>query len=473
MSGTKRTTRFTRAMRPLFLEPKSWGGEYEERDGVADRGFTEEGDAAVVDISGPLLNRAEGFWSLFFDDYVSIRARVAAALETPCRRVILRINSPGGDAHGCFELSRELRAMARAAGKTLLAYADGMAASAAYAIACAADEIHVPPAACVGSIGVLQPMCDVTQMNQAMGLNVVIVSSGKAKTDGHPDVAISEEAVTRVQAQIDGLAALFFDLVAEMRGVDAEAVRGLDGALFYGDRAISARLGDRVSVWADLIAGTAGLEEDAMPQASKSYDEAISTLRKCAEKDDDEGKKAKRMLKAELDEDPDKDAKKAEEPEKKDEAKAEDKDGEKKDEAKALVARAEAAAEAAAKRVLAEAAKASADKVEIARLLGTRSDFDPKMRASLSTMTVEQVKDAVETWPRRTAALAPAAASQVMPSVQGERQGELEMPVDAESQAFLDKKMGKEPKTLTTPIVIGSGDRAAAKARVAELDGGK
>lgn len=243
----------------MLLEPKAWVTMLDERPSEADdRGFLEDSDAAIVEIRGPLLRRAEGLMGLFCDNYEAIRDRAAAAFASGASRVVLRIDSPGGDAGGCFELSRELRAMSLESGKALIAYADGNCCSAAYAIACAAEEIVAAPTSVVGSIGVFQPMVDVTAQDRALGMNVVVVASGEAKTDGNPHVAITKEAVARVQDQVDDLAGLFFDLVADMRsGVTADEVRALKGGTFLGVRAVGVGLADRVSAWGDLMAPTA------------------------------------------------------------------------------------------------------------------------------------------------------------------------------------------------------------------------
>ena len=58
---------------------------------------------AIVKIEGPLTQRPTFIW----DNYESIRARVAAAFaDTSSRAVMLEINSPGGVVDGVFEPRR-------------------------------------------------------------------------------------------------------------------------------------------------------------------------------------------------------------------------------------------------------------------------------------------------------------------------------------------------------------------------------
>src|SRR5579872_2930810 len=116
----------------LALHKAHWGSEFDV-GGRPQKPFEEAGAVAVVSICGPLYQRRDpwGWW----DSYEEIEERARAAFESPSKKVLLRIDSPGGDAAGCFELSRALRAMSEESGKELITYVDGMCASAAYTIA--------------------------------------------------------------------------------------------------------------------------------------------------------------------------------------------------------------------------------------------------------------------------------------------------------------------------------------------------
>src|SRR5271157_3782670 len=87
--------------------------------------FLKMGDAAVVDIQGPLVQHPGGLWL----SYKEITASVKAAAASPCKGVVLRIDSPGGDALGVGECARELRAICQSMQKPLLSFVDGMTCS--------------------------------------------------------------------------------------------------------------------------------------------------------------------------------------------------------------------------------------------------------------------------------------------------------------------------------------------------------
>ena len=198
---------------------------------------------AVIDVEGPIAQRA---W-FCVDGYDSISGRLAQALaDTRVRSVMLRLNSPGGAAAGAFEWTRRMRDTVAASGKRVVAYADEMAFSGAYAVAVVADEIVLPETGCVGSVGVIASMVSRARANAAAGVDVRVIHAGAEKSDGHPAMPIDDAAVARAQREIDQLAAVFHRWVAERRGVAPEAVAALEAGTRMGPEAVAAGLADRV-----------------------------------------------------------------------------------------------------------------------------------------------------------------------------------------------------------------------------------
>lgn len=208
------------------------------------------GRSTVVTITGPLEQRA-GWW----DGYDAIAARFACALkEEATSSVILRIDSPGGDAAGCFETVRMMRAAAKRSGKRVVTYVDEQAYSAAYALACVAGEIYAPPSGGVGSVGVIATCMDRVAQNEMLGLNYAVIYNGAHKADGHPDVPLSDGAIASVQRDVDKLAGLFFDTVATSRGIKASAIEALEAACLMSDEALDAGLVDGILGFDELVA---------------------------------------------------------------------------------------------------------------------------------------------------------------------------------------------------------------------------
>lgn len=217
-------------------------------------GFRLVGDVGVVDVIGPLEQRGGWWW----DGYDSVVSRAAEAFNDPrARSVVLALDSPGGAAAGNLAAARQLRAMADASGKPLVAHAGTIALSAAYALAVAADRICVTSDGAVGSIGVIASVVDRTKATAAMGLDVRVVRSGPLKADPHPDVPLTDASVARVRARVNELAGAFAAWVGERRGRPAEEVLSHQGATVYAARAIEAGLADAVGSLDEAITAAA------------------------------------------------------------------------------------------------------------------------------------------------------------------------------------------------------------------------
>lgn len=209
-------------------------------------------DVVVVHVRGPLEHHA----CLHSDSYEALRARFGEALASrPCA-VVLRIDSPGGLVSGLNQAVYDMRRAARNEGVAVYAYVDELAASAAYAIACVADEIVIPPSGIAGSVGVISTMCDVSRANEAAGVTFVTLTSGARKADGHVNTPISDDAIAAEQERVDDLAGQFFRIVKESRGIDAKP---LEANIYMGMYAVEAGLADVVMGWEALLANIQSL----------------------------------------------------------------------------------------------------------------------------------------------------------------------------------------------------------------------
>lgn len=269
------------------------------------------GDTAVIEIRGPLEHH-DDWWC---DSYEAILDRVTDACSSAATSIVLKLDSPGGELFGCFDAARAIRARCKAAGKRLVAYVDGCACSAAYALACSADEIVTSETAFSGSIGILITRVDLTARDAREGIGFALVASGKRKVDGHPHVALSKPELESMQSQCDALAELFFELVASLRGISTDAVRALEADVFHGPRAVEVGLADRVASFDELLELLAkgpdmagenadDNEERETPSSSqKDVDDARAALERAAADGDEKAKAALEVLNGSDDDD--------------------------------------------------------------------------------------------------------------------------------------------------------------------------
>lgn len=214
------------------------------------------GAVAVIPVLGTIIPRGD---SLAESSGAISATRIgamfqAAQAEPSVGAIVLDINSPGGAAAGVEELA-QLIYQARGA-KPVVAVANHMAASAAYWIATAADEIVVSPSAQVGSIGVFAAHQDQSAAMEQDGVKVTLISAGKYKTEGNPYQPLSEEAMAYAQSMVDETYATFVKAVARGRGVGVAAVRdGFgQGRMVGAKEAVSQGMADRIDTMDGTIA---------------------------------------------------------------------------------------------------------------------------------------------------------------------------------------------------------------------------
>lgn len=436
----------------LALEPSAFFSFFFD---APDRGNETRGAVAVVSIRGP-LDAHRGGWC---DSYEAIVERVNEACDGPSSAIVLRIDSPGGDVAGMLDACETIRARCAEAGKRLLAFVDGKACSAAYALACVAEQVVVDPAALLGSIGVISARVDVSALDEAMGVKVAVLASGARKADGHPSKPITDAELAETQTIIDGLAEPFFEHVSKHRGLDAAAIAALEARIFTGAAAVRAGLADAIGTFDSVLALAAGTAAGAAPTRSTTVDEARKALQAIIDDDNaDEASKARaKKALAAMDEDEGDDKpegkSKAEgegddKPEGKSKAEGDDKkDDEPKENAAAsvkLAARIQALESEAAAR--AELDRVRAENEERSKLLATRPDFAPEALDVLRNAPLATVKDAVAKWPRGPVRLAhnPHAATAVVSSsaTRGESQGGGGSQLPPDEARVLDERMG-------------------------------
>lgn len=171
------------------------------------------------------------------------------------KAIVFDIDSPGGSVDGVVELANEIYGMRRN-GKKMVAVANTMAASAAYWLASACDEVVVTPSGAVGSIGVFCAHEDISKALEAEGVSVTMIQAGKYKTEGNPYQPLSDEARQAMQTQVDAFYGMFVTAVARHRGVSASDVSGGygEGRMVMAAAAVKMGMADRVETLDQTLA---------------------------------------------------------------------------------------------------------------------------------------------------------------------------------------------------------------------------
>jgi len=190
------------------------------------------------------------------------------------KAIVLRIDSPGGGVGPAQEIYAEVKKIQRE--KKVLVSIGSVAASGGYYIACAADKIVANPGSITGSIGVIVESLNVEELLRKIGLQSMVIKSGKHKDIGSPLRKMTGEEKRLLQGVIDSVHEQFIRAVAEGRKLPLEKVRGLaDGRIFSGDQARSLGLIDDLGNLEDAIAmaakmaGIKGTPEVIYPEKKK------------------------------------------------------------------------------------------------------------------------------------------------------------------------------------------------------------
>lgn len=188
----------------------------------------------------------------------------ALAEDDEVKAVILRINSPGGVSVAGEALYTALLQLGEA--KPLVSVVDGIGTSAAYLAASAGEHIVARNGSIVGSIGVMAQFPDVSELLDTVGVAMYEVRSGELKAQPSIFSPPSEEALAELQGLIEDNFSWFIDQIEARRGLDGAVIRGFEGTVFSGRRAIETGLVDALGGEEAALAylsETHGVDEDA------------------------------------------------------------------------------------------------------------------------------------------------------------------------------------------------------------------
>jgi protease-4 len=204
---------------------------------------------ALIRIEGIILDSRETVEELrHYRDNPSVKA------------IVLRIDSPGGAVVPSQEIFSEVQ-KTRAAGRIKLVTSMGnVAASGGYYIAAATDRIVANPGTLTGSIGVIMELANVKGLLEKVGVQTLVIKSGRHKDMASPFRAMTEEDRALLQSVLDDVHAQFIEAVATGRALQVEQVKTLaDGRIFTGKQAQSVKLVDELGDLQDAIKLAAGL----------------------------------------------------------------------------------------------------------------------------------------------------------------------------------------------------------------------
>ena len=179
--------------------------------------------------------------------------------------VILEVNSPGGGVTASDQMYNLINDFKSSSDKPVVVSMGSVAASGGYYISTAADEIVANATTTTGSLGVVLPLNDFTNLKDTIGIDRRFVTSGEFKTIGSPWTELDQRERDILQSYVDESFDQFVQVIVEGRDLSEERVREVaDGRIYTGKRAKELNLVDELGDLeqaAEISRGRANLEE--------------------------------------------------------------------------------------------------------------------------------------------------------------------------------------------------------------------
>ena len=197
-------------------------------------------------LSGVIGNVGKFKQGIDFSGQEEIISKAFSVKKAPC--VAITINSPGGSPVQSHLIYSHIRQTAEKNKKKVIVFAEDVAASGGYLIACAGDEIYANSSSIIGSIGVIYSSFGFTELIKKIGVERRVHTAGKNKSTLDPFLDEKKEDIERLKnIQLD-LHKDFIDVVEKSRSskLKKSEVELFSGEFWSGRKAKELGLVDEI-----------------------------------------------------------------------------------------------------------------------------------------------------------------------------------------------------------------------------------
>jgi protease-4 len=188
----------------------------------------DKGSIAIIPIKG-MITSEESVFGLMAASTLIIKDVEEAENKRKIKAVIFEINSPGGTPFASKEIATCIENM----DKPAIAWVREYAASGAYWIASACDEIVADELSTVGSIGAMSIRPDIGELMKKFGIDIETLRTGIYKGLGQPYEKPTEEERELMKKELDEIQDNFLNAVAKNRKLDGAKMKELSTAKVY------------------------------------------------------------------------------------------------------------------------------------------------------------------------------------------------------------------------------------------------
>ncbi len=261
-----------------------------------------ENKIAVVNAEGT-INRSDENGAVGDKRFVRILQKIRK--DEDIKAVVLRVNSPGGDALASENIWREIELM-KESGRKVVVSMGNYAASGGYYISCNADSILAEPNTLTGSIGVFMMLPSIHKMlTDKLNIFVDTVKTGAFSGGFSPLYDLTDAEKNLLTRRTESLYQTFLKRVADGRGMTKEQVHAIaQGRVWTGRKAVEIGLVDKLGGLDDAIQMAADMTDlpsymvDNYPKMEDKWQKLVNELTGLEEEDKGIIKKA--LMKNEL-----------------------------------------------------------------------------------------------------------------------------------------------------------------------------
>lgn len=255
--------------------------EYTRKIGTTSTDFDVKDKIAVIYAQGDIMS-GEGDVNTIGEGSMR-RSLIEARKDKNVKAIVLRIDSPGGNALTSDLIWREIGLTKKV--KPVVVSMGNYAASGGYYIACNANTIFAENNTITGSIGVFGILPNFTQLATKIGIHTEQVKTNENAAEYSPFVPMDEKFKAVTQEGVEHVYKTFVSHVAEGRKMSFAQVDSIaQGRVWSGSQALKVGLVDKIGGLDDALKEAAGLAKiksyktQNFPEFEKDINDILDNL---------------------------------------------------------------------------------------------------------------------------------------------------------------------------------------------------
>ena len=255
--------------------------EYTRKIGTTSTDFDIKDKIAVIYAQGDIMS-GEGDVNTIGEGSMR-RSLIEARKDKNVKAIVLRIDSPGGNALTSDLIWREIGLTKKV--KPVVVSMGNYAASGGYYIACNANAIFAENNTITGSIGVFGILPNFTQLATKIGIHTEQVKTNENAAEYSPFVPMDEKFKAVTQEGVEHVYKTFVSHVAEGRKMSFAQVDSIaQGRVWSGSQALKVGLVDKIGGLDDALKEAAGLAKiksyktQNFPEFEKDINDILDNL---------------------------------------------------------------------------------------------------------------------------------------------------------------------------------------------------